>query len=216
MFPELVGPGWIWGALMTAGLSGLFLALVLLFADRRMRGDAVDPDRAGGGVQPTQLTRGAYERTRVAPAPSAKVDVLRTIPLFSGLSRKQLGEIVPLADEFRIPAGLRLAAAGQGGMELVVIADGFAAASTERGPHAALCPGDFFGATSSLNGAGYPMTVDAATPMRILVFSPREFEALLRITPALTLDILSALSKQFLSAAKLGSADRVLPAGLGR
>ena len=48
---------------------------------------------------------------------NAKVDLLRTVPLFSGCSQKELGQISPLADEICQPEGTILIREGAKGRE---------------------------------------------------------------------------------------------------
>lgn len=71
MWPDLFGPGWIWGVLMAAGLFGVFLALVWLLGDFQMPRDAADPVRAvWRQYEQGELTRQEFERAKRAWASS--------------------------------------------------------------------------------------------------------------------------------------------------
>ncbi len=43
MWPDLFGPGWIWGILTALGLLGAFVALIWLLGDFRMPRETPDP-----------------------------------------------------------------------------------------------------------------------------------------------------------------------------
>lgn len=127
---------------------------------------------------------------------SGKVELLETIPLFRGLSRKQLEQVARLADEIQVPAGKRLATAGEKGHELFVIIEGRATVSTKRGRGFRLGRGNFFGEMSLLDGGPRSATVDADSDMRLLVVGQREFYELLVAAPPLALKIMSSLSNR--------------------
>jgi CRP/FNR family transcriptional regulator, cyclic AMP receptor protein len=127
---------------------------------------------------------------------SSKVALLETIPLFKGLSRKQLEQIARLADEINVPAGRRLATAGEGGHELFVIVDGRATVTRKRGRTVRLGRGDFFGEMSLLDGGPRSATIDAESDMRLLVVGRREFSRLMETVPSLALKIMRTLSSR--------------------
>ena len=127
---------------------------------------------------------------------SSKVTLLGAIPLFSDLSRKQLEQVARLADEIDVPAGRRLATAGEPGHELFVIIEGRALVSAKRGRSVRLGRGDFFGEMSLLDGGPRSATVDAESSMRLLVVGQREFWQLLAAAPSFTLKIMNSLSRR--------------------
>lgn len=121
--------------------------------------------------------------------------MLRNVPLFRGLAQRQLDQIARLADEVEVPAGRRLATAGEVGRELYVIVDGYATVTTGRRA-VRLGPGEFFGEMSVLDGGPRSAHVDAATPMKLLVVGHREFWQLLHDAPPLAGKIMRALSQR--------------------
>ena len=108
-----------------------------------------------------------------------KVAVLERLPLFAGLSGKELERIGRLVEEIEVPAGRRLASTGEAGRELFIIVDGRAVVTTARGRVIRLRPGDFFGEMSLIDGEPRSADVTAATPMRLLAIGYREFWQLL-------------------------------------
>lgn len=127
---------------------------------------------------------------------SSKVETLRNVPLFKGLSQRQLEQIARLADEMEAPAGRRLANAGDTGHELFIIVDGQASVTTQSRRTITLGPGEFFGEMSLIDGGPRSATVEAATPMKLLVIGHREFWELLNEAPPLVGKIMRALSQR--------------------
>lgn len=127
---------------------------------------------------------------------SGKIALLQKVTLFRDLSRRQLDQIARLTDEIEVRAGKRLATAGDYGLELFVIVDGQATVKARGGRTARLGPGEFFGEMSLLDGGPRSATVEAASDMRLLVVTRREFWALLESAPPLVLKIMSALSRR--------------------
>ncbi len=125
-----------------------------------------------------------------------KVALLEQIPNFRGLSQKELTQIAGLADEVEVPAGKRLATAGESGHEFFVIVEGEADVRTARGRKVRLGPGDFIGEMSLLDGEPRSATVEATTPMRLLVIAHREFWRMLDAAPPITRKILRTLVRR--------------------
>jgi CRP-like cAMP-binding protein len=137
---------------------------------------------------------------------SKKVDLLRNVPLFRGLSQRQLEQVARLADEVEVPSGTRLATAGEAGHELYVIVAGEAVVKIPNGRSVRLRSGEFFGEMSLIDGGPRSAQVEAATPMKLLVVGHREFWTLLREAPPLTPKIMRALSERLREAERAPTA----------
>lgn len=137
---------------------------------------------------------------------SGKVESLRKVPLFKGLSQRQLEQVARLAEEIEEPAGVRLATAGQPGHELFIIVEGEVTVKPGSGRTIRLGPGEFFGEMSLLDGGPRSADVDAITPMKLLVLGHREFWSLLHEAPALTGKIMRTLSERLRDAEKAPTA----------
>lgn len=131
---------------------------------------------------------------------TGKVALLRKVRLFEGLSERQFQQIARLADEAEVPAGKVLARAGETGREMFVIVEGQASVTTNQSRTLQLGAGDFFGEMSLLDGGPRSATVEAATPMRLLVIGQREFFALLAEAPLISKCIMRTLSQRLRSA----------------
>ena len=103
-----------------------------LLADRRRRRAGLGGMRVGRQPRPRHpraLTRSCRSRRsrridRVKLRRNAKIELLRAVPLFSGCSSKELGQISALGDELHQPAGSELITEGVKGREFFVLIDG--------------------------------------------------------------------------------------------
>jgi len=95
-----------------------------------------------------------------------------------------------------VAAGKRLATAGDTGRELFVIVEGRAVARTPQGRTVRLGPGQFFGEIGLIDGGPRSATVEASTPMRLLVIGQREFWGLLAAAPPIARRIMQTLSQR--------------------
>lgn len=129
-------------------------------------------------------------------AKSDKVALLRKVAFFDGLTAQQLTQVARLADETEVEAGRSLARAGDTGRELFIIVDGEALVRPARGRAIRLGRGDFFGEMSLIDGAPRSATVEATTPMRLLVVGQREFWQLLAAAPAISRRIMHAMAER--------------------
>lgn len=125
---------------------------------------------------------------------SQKVELLRRIPIFAGLSKRQLGEVARHSDELHRGAGTRLVTEGERGREVFVIAEGKATVQRHGRTIATLGPGDFVGELSLLDGQPRTATVVADEPVVLLVVSEREFKPLLVTVPQLAEALLKSLA----------------------
>lgn len=127
---------------------------------------------------------------------SSKVGLLKKVPLFDGLTDRQLEQISRLADEVEVPDGKRLAVAGETGRELFIIVDGRATVKIPRGRTVRLGRGEFFGEMSLIDGAPRSASVTADEPMKLLVVGQREFWELLAAAPPIMRKIMSTLARR--------------------
>jgi len=137
---------------------------------------------------------------------SIGVTVLEKLPLFAGLSPRELGRIARLVGEVEVPAETRLAGIGEVGRELFIILDGQARVTTRKGQSVRLGPGDFFGEMSLIDGEPRSATVEAATPMRVVTLGYREFWQLLDEELTIVRKIMRTLSRRLRQAEKSVSA----------
>lgn len=92
---------------------------------------------------------------------------LKRVPLFSGLSQRQLRRLAKDFTERRVPVGARLAKQGEmSGVAFFVIAEGQAAVIVDGARVDTMGPGDHFGELAMISQRERMATVEALTPMR--------------------------------------------------
>ena len=123
---------------------------------------------------------------------NAKVELIKGVPLFAELGKKELDEVAGIADEIDLPGGRELTVEGNPGREFMVIIEG--EASVRRGDSEInrLGPGDFFGEIALLEDRPRTATVTAETPVRALVITDRSFRTLLEHSPEIEDKVKSA------------------------
>ena len=131
---------------------------------------------------------------------SEKVEVLKKVPLFTGLGGRHLDLIARGADEVKVGAGEVLVRQGGLGREFVVILDGSARVERDGKLVARLRRGEFFGEMSLIDRKTRSATVTADTPMVLLVVQTRYFAGLLDTVPGLQRRILATLCERLRAA----------------
>ena len=92
---------------------------------------------------------------------------LKRVPLFSGLSERQLRRLAKDFRDRRVPAGALLAKQGEvSGVAFFVIAEGEAAVIVDGTRVGTMGPGDHFGELAMISETERTATVEALTPMR--------------------------------------------------
>jgi CRP-like cAMP-binding protein len=105
-------------------------------------------------------------------------DRLRTLPLFSSLSDRELRDVARLADEVEVEAGRHLIDEGRFAYEFFVIEEGDAEVTRGGERINALGPGDFFGELALLEAGRRTATVTTTEPSRLLVLFDDDFTRL--------------------------------------
>jgi CRP-like cAMP-binding protein len=123
----------------------------------------------------------------------AKVEVIRKVPLFARLSTKRLREIASLADEVDLPAGKVLAKEGDRGREFFALLEGEVEVEQSGRLIRRMKAGDFFGEIALVTKMPRTATVTAATDVRVLVITERDFAGLIKQTPEVGRGVAEAL-----------------------
>src|SRR5215210_873357 len=123
---------------------------------------------------------------------NAKVDLIKGVPLFSELGRRELNEVASIADEIDVNEGKELTVEGNPGREFFVIVEGDAAVRRGDREVNRLSAGDFFGEIALLEDRPRTATVVAASPIRALVITARSFRTLVERSPEIEDKIMSA------------------------
>lgn len=114
-----------------------------------------------------------------------KIDGIAQLEPFAGLSRRQLTRLATLADEIERPAGIELARQGSYGGEALIVLDGTISIERDGQEIAVVGAGTVLGEIALLDRVRRNATVTTLTPVRLLVLSIRDFQALLYEFPAM-------------------------------
>ena len=127
---------------------------------------------------------------------NAKVELLRSIPLFAQFSKRELNEVAAVADEVEVEAGKELTKEGRPGREFFVLVEGTADVVRNGRVVNRLGPGDFFGEIALIAKRPRTATVTTTTPARVLVVTDRSFQSLMEHFPGMQLKVLQTLAER--------------------
>jgi CRP-like cAMP-binding protein len=125
---------------------------------------------------------------------NSKLDLLAKVPLFAGLSKRDLQRVARIADEIDLREGKELIGEGSYGREFYVLLDGNAEVRRKGRKVNTMGPGDFFGEIALLSDRLTTATVTTTEPARALVITRASFKGLLRDEPRVQLKVLQALA----------------------
>jgi CRP-like cAMP-binding protein len=131
------------------------------------------------------------------------VPVLEEVPLFRGLSRRQLRRIAALARSKRFARGALIVRAGAPGNAFFVILDGTVRVVPTTGRAATLRTGDSFGEMSLLDGEPRSADVTAVSEVLTMTIGRAAFAKLLRREPQIAHGLLRTLAARLRAAEHL-------------
>jgi CRP/FNR family cyclic AMP-dependent transcriptional regulator len=122
---------------------------------------------------------------------ASPADELKRVPLFSGLSQRQLKRLARGFREREVKSGTSLMREGEkSGTSFFVIVDGTATVSVDGNQVAQLGPGDHFGELALISERVRSATVTADEPMRCLVMGFWDFRRFAKENPDVTWKLL--------------------------
>ena len=119
---------------------------------------------------------------------------LAAVPLFAGLSKKQLGRISSLMTRIDRPAGQVLTTEGQPGFEFFIVLEGEVEVRQGDQVIATRRAGEYVGEIALVDRRPRTATVVATTPVSVEVLSRREFVSLLAEVPELSEQIMATMA----------------------
>jgi CRP-like cAMP-binding protein len=114
-----------------------------------------------------------------------RIDALKSVSVFRGLSHHELKEIARRTDEVKTEAGQVLVRQGDRGHDFALLISGRARVERDGRTIATLEDGDFFGEMSLLDGQPRSATIVTEEPSTIMVMHSRDFGFLLDNVPGL-------------------------------
>jgi CRP-like cAMP-binding protein len=126
-----------------------------------------------------------------------KVDALARAPLFSALSKQELGELAKATEDLEVEEGKTLTREGDLGREFFVIVEGDVSVMQDGNEIRRLGAGDFFGEIALIyDNARRTATVTAASPLRFFVLTRQSFRSLLEHQPEIEEKVMAALEER--------------------
>jgi CRP/FNR family cyclic AMP-dependent transcriptional regulator len=129
-------------------------------------------------------------------AKSTKINSLKEVPLFAGLSKKELEIVAKGSDELTVAAGTVIVDQGQTGREAFLILSGTVTVKRNGRKIATLEAGSLVGELSLLDHGPRTATVVCDTECTFLVVDQRHFLGIVLASPSLTTKLLAGLASR--------------------
>ena len=128
-------------------------------------------------------------------------DLLKRVPIFSDLDRKELERIAASMKQRTFSAGETVTSEGQSGVGFFVIEEGEATVTVHGDERRRLGPGDYFGEVALLNESPRTATITADSDLRCYGLTSWEFRPLVETHGSIAWKLLQAMSKTYQSPA---------------
>ena len=128
-----------------------------------------------------------------------KVELMRSVPLFAGLTEHELERLSRMADIVDLPKDRVILTQGQLGWEMFVMVTGSAHVERDGTSFGEVGPGEVLGEIALLDGGPRTATVTLSQPSRLLVLARREFQTMLDEFPEIRLRILETVARRLRS-----------------
>ena len=127
------------------------------------------------------------------------VDLLKRVPIFSDLDRKELERIASSMKQRTFNAGDAVTTEGQSGIGFFVIEEGEAKVTVGGQERRRLGPGDYFGEVALLNESARTASITAESDLRCYGMTSWEFRPLVETHGSIAWKLLQAMSKTYQS-----------------
>lgn len=125
---------------------------------------------------------------------SAKIELLKRVPLFAGCSKGELRRLSSIADEIDLREGTVLTREGKTAHEFFVIIDGAVRVTKEGKKLADLGAGDWLGEIALLAKTPRTATATATSAVRALVIVDRDFRRTIEEVPSIAMKVLACVA----------------------
>lgn len=126
----------------------------------------------------------------------AKAQALGRVPLFAGLSGKELEFLATKTDEVSVEAGRTLIRQGEPSDAFYLLLEGEATVEQHGRSRPKLVPGSFFGEISMLDRGPATATIVTTAPARLLVMSHAQFRDAIKANEHVLLRVLSVAAER--------------------
>ena len=125
------------------------------------------------------------------------VDLLKRVPIFSDLDRKELERIASSMKQRTFNAGDAVTTEGQSGIGFFVIEEGEAKVTVGGQERRRLGPGDYFGEVALLNESARTASITAESDLRCYGMTSWEFRPLVETHGSIAWKLLQAMSRTY-------------------
>ena len=126
----------------------------------------------------------------------ASANMLKKVPLFSGLDSRELEQIAASMRERKVAAGDVVLEQGAAGAGFFVVETGEADVTVDGDSVRSVGPGDYFGEIALLTGSDRTATVTAKTDMLCYGMTPWDFKPLVESNSAIAWKLLTAMAQK--------------------
>ena len=147
--------------------------------------------RESGGRPPARSPEQPPRRTKRQSATA-----LAGVPLFSGLSKRELNRLAADTDELTFAPGETVVREGDLGETMFVVLEGEGDVVRSGKKLGTVLPGDFFGELAAIDAQPRSASVVAVTRLRVLRLFRRHLMALLKDEPQITLKLLDGIVRR--------------------
>ena len=127
----------------------------------------------------------------------AAVDLLKRVPIFEGLEKRELERIAGSMKQRTFRAGDTVTTEGRGGVGFFVIEDGEARVTIHGDERRRLGPGDYFGEVALLTDRPRTATITAESELRCYGMTSWDFKPLVETHGSIAWKLLQAMAKNY-------------------
>ena len=127
----------------------------------------------------------------------APIELLRRVPLFSDLDKKELESLARTFKERNVSAGETVVSEDSGAAGFFVIEDGTAKVTVHGQERGALGPGDYFGEIALIDEGARTATITADSDMRLYGLTFWEFRPLVEQNASIAWKLLQSLARMY-------------------
>ena len=127
---------------------------------------------------------------------NARAELIGRVPLFAGLSKKELSQVASIAEELDFKAGKELIREGGPGREFFILLEGSAAVTRGGKKLATRKAGDFFGEIALVADRPRMATVTTLEPTVALIVTETNFRRLVKQSPEIALKVMQAVGER--------------------
>ena len=139
--------------------------------------------------------------------PDERIEIMRRVALFDGLSDRELEAVANASKERRFDTGDTVVVEGEGGVGFFVVADGTARVEVSGSRRGTIGPGASFGEVALLDEGGRrTASVVAESPLRVFGITAWQFTPLLEQHPSIAIKIAKILARRLREAEERSSA----------